>query len=736
MRCSLSVLLLLLLSVRPDLCRAQGAPILLDGLTDDWSAGLASYTDSNTPSSGVDLLSMQVTNDDHYLFVRLTVGMEIDLLDDLVPHSIRLYIDGDDNASTGLAVQSGYGAEVQVRFDTRTVTEYFGTSANASWSTLDLVTLPTVTATTFELAIARTARPDGVNDLFAAPTCRILFRETDGGDAMPNTGTVFSYTFDTGLIPAPQPISVPKGQPSQVRITAWNVLGDGITTAALQDEFQRILTALAPDVIGFSECVNSTAAQVKARLDAWLPIGGTGWHVVKDDFDLVIAARWPIAQSWTALSRQFPALIDLPPPYATDLLFTAAHLNCCTADATRQAQCDAFVQFVQDARAPGGIVTVPTGTPIVYAGDLNTVGWAQQLNTLLTGDIQDNATYGPDGAMDWDGSPLTRAPGVQTDARMAYTWRNNNSAYPSGQLDHLLYSDAVADLVTSFTLRTAVMPAATLSALGLLAGDAAAASDHFPLTADLAIPLAGVDVRLRALLEGPYENGSALMHDSLRAQGLIPATEPYGALGFPVANDGGGEHVGAGVLSITGADAIVDWVQVELRTPLTPAAPFATRCALLQRDGDVVEVDGTSPVHFEVPPGDYHVALRHRNHLGVMTAGPVALGPVAVTIDLTSATTATHGNEARKPGPDGPLLWAGNVVRDGALRYTGATNDRDPVLVAIGGALPTAITTGYRQEDVTMDGRVKYTGPRNDRDPILVNIGGAVPTATRTEQLP
>jgi len=35
-----------------------------------------------------------------------------------------------------------------------------------------------------------------------------------------------------------------------------------------------------------------------------------------------------------------------------------------------------------------------------------------------------------------------------------------------------------------------------------------------------------------------------------------------------------------------------------------------------------------------------------------------------------------------------------------------------------------------------MDGLVKYTGAGNDRDPILTNIGGVVPTNTRPQQLP
>jgi hypothetical protein len=68
--------------------------------------------------------------------------------------------------------------------------------------------------------------------------------------------------------------------------------------------------------------------------------------------------------------------------------------------------------------------------------------------------------------------------------------------------------------------------------------------------------------------------------------------------------------------------------------------------------------------------------------------------------------------------------------------YTGAGNDRDPVLQAIGGAVATNTQSGYLATDINLDGVVKYTGVRNDRDPILVSIGGVVPTNVRTQQLP
>jgi hypothetical protein len=81
-------------------------------------------------------------------------------------------------------------------------------------------------------------------------------------------------------------------------------------------------------------------------------------------------------------------------------------------------------------------------------------------------------------------------------------------------------------------------------------------------------------------------------------------------------------------------------------------------------------------------------------------------------------------------------MWAGNVVADDRLKYTGASNDRDPILTLIGGSIPTAIVSGYLRQDVTMDGRAQYTGSGNDRDPILINIGGSVPTGIRLQQLP
>lgn len=236
-------------------------------------------------------------------------------------------------------------------------------------------------------------------------------------------------------------------------------------------------------------------------------------------------------------------------------------------------------------------------------------------------------------------------------------------------------------------------------------------------------------------LEGPKTLGG-IMRDDLRAAGLVPTGEPYTALGFVQTGNGGGESCSGSVLAITGADAIVDWIRLELRAQGAPSSLVATRQALLQRDGDIVEVDGTSPVAFAVQPGNYYVAVRHRNHLGCMTLQAIALGGTSTIVDFSSSSTATYGTDARKSSGIERMLWMGNAWLNNKISYTGAQNDRDPILSRIGGVDPTISVEGYFLEDCSMDGFVRYTGSDNDRDPILLNIVGNSPTGVRMEQLP
>ena len=248
-------------------------------------------------------------------------------------------------------------------------------------------------------------------------------------------------------------------------------------------------------------------------------------------------------------------------------------------------------------------------------------------------------------------------------------------------------------------------------------------------------PSQSLALGVKAKLEGPFQVGTGLMYDSLRVKGLLPLAEPYTVLGYAFTG-GGGESMSASVLTTTGNDAIVDWAIVELRDAVTPTIIVASKAVLMQRDGDLVAVDGISPLSFTQPAGNYHVAVRHRNHLGIMTLAAVGLSGSIVNVDFTQGGTATYGTEARKNVSGTQVMWAGNAFPDDKLVYTNTNNDRDQILLAIGSVIPTNTATGYLVTDTNLDGKVKYTGVANDRDIILVNIGGTVPTNTRDEQLP
>lgn len=245
------------------------------------------------------------------------------------------------------------------------------------------------------------------------------------------------------------------------------------------------------------------------------------------------------------------------------------------------------------------------------------------------------------------------------------------------------------------------------------------------------------------LLGGAFDATTQRMRATLNQQGLVPLTEPYTALGYPQVGGGGGEITTTTVLNTNyPSGRVVDWVRLELRSAGNPAQLVATRQALVLQDGRIVSTTGQFGILFNVLHGNYFVAVRHRNHLGVMTGSTITVpypggGVWSYFFATPNPGFACYGTTPRNVQGNVALLWPGDVTSDHQVKYVGNGNDRDPILTAIGGSSPTNILTGqYRPEDVNLDGVVKYIGTDNDRDIILQTIGGSTPTAVRTEQVP
>lgn len=192
---------------------------------------------------------------------------------------------------------------------------------------------------------------------------------------------------------------------------------------------------------------------------------------------------------------------------------------------------------------------------------------------------------------------------------------------------------------------------------------------------------ADVSLQVHGLLQGAYVAESGLMRDDLRLSGLLPATQPYGNTNAPF-NHPGTETLSQAVLTLSGSDAAVDWVLLELRSATDSSVRVAAQAAMLQADGNLVNPQtGSQTLNFVgVDAGDYYVALRHRNHLGVMTQEPVALSGNSVSVDFTAVSTAVEGSHSRYISDGLAFLWGGDANYSTSLTSNGPSNDVNVVL--------------------------------------------------------
>jgi hypothetical protein len=229
-------------------------------------------------------------------------------------------------------------------------------------------------------------------------------------------------------------------------------------------------------------------------------------------------------------------------------------------------------------------------------------------------------------------------------------------------------------------------------------------------------------VNPQVFLQGPLLSPTTpgLMNDNLRAAGYLPTTSPYADAAT----------CNASVFAVTGNNAIVDWVWVELRAANNNQKRINGRSALLQRDGDVVDVDGVSSILMQAAPTSYFVIVKHRNHLGAMSASTFGLKQNTTTVvDFKNSGFSTYGSNARVQLTSGSMaLWAGDTNNSNFIRFSGANNSsnviKDYVLAdpANGFNSVTFASTGYLLIDINLNGQGKFSGSGNDSNIIKDNV--------------
>lgn len=161
----------------------------------------------------------------------------------------------------------------------------------------------------------------------------------------------------------------------------------------------------------------------------------------------------------------------------------------------------------------------------------------------------------------------------------------------------------------------------------------------------------------KVYLQGAYEN--LLMRTTLSKSKLLPLKQPYTSEPW---NYNGNESVAS-----VPSDA-VDWLLLELRTDVSKTTVVSQRAAFLLSNGNIVDIDGVSPVSFhDAAPGDYFVVIHHRNHLNIMSSVKLTLSESLSTYDFSSSPVSCFGGDLANLGNGIYGMYSGDGDRNGVV---------------------------------------------------------------------
>ena len=455
--------------------------IILDDDFEDWNTEVSRYTDKqgDVGNGRIDFTDIRISNDDTYLYIYFDVTQEINLQED---NNIALILDFDNDINTGKKTV-GLGADIIYNFGKRQGFLYAGNSSYLIYqSDIKLVTSPTVTSKRFEIAIARNFIFNNETFSMGNLISAALSDESSYGDRAPDTEGGFVYEFKKAE-PYDKSVHLSKTNPAHLRIMSYNVLKDRLFNNSVYQNYNRIFNAIQPDIIGFCEIYDNSSAQVAALIERFLPsVSNQKWYHASGNPDIRLVSRYPIL-SVRSIDGNAAFLIDLG---KDKLVAIMAHLPCCNNESSRQQEVDNIMSFVRGIRYGISAFQVPVNTPIIIMGDMNFVGYSQQLHTFITGDIVNNQIYGPDFSPDWDNADLKDLKPLTTGQPMTYTWYSTGS-YSPGRLDYMIYTGSAMQASNSFALWTQHMSSSDLSRYHLDYNDVTRASDHAPVVGDFTI---------------------------------------------------------------------------------------------------------------------------------------------------------------------------------------------------------------------------------------------------------
>lgn len=496
---------------------AARVPIELDGRVDDW-VGVPLLSQSAQPDGP--LQAAWATDDAQWWYLSFSVRESVS--PSAMPGTLHVLIDADDNAQTGGTVFDAArglpGVELSLDLSRTDKPQGTGVGAGAAVRTvgatsldayrsaydLDVVALPTWSATRFELRIARGGALDGFGRLGRAVRVRLVFEPTSGAvTSLPAARYEFTTPLDTraraNLVSA-----IPTKATGSVRVVQWNVSEGSFRSPA---NHAKLLAAVAPDVILLDEAHAETSDSTLADFFARSELAALGrWRFVYSrsggrQHSVVATRDRDIRQAASMVRVEYPAgvldSVRATAPSAAQHLFdieAKAQLSSTGAWITLggietllvplDLQSGGFFGNPQDqlrvlqsrairAHVQRELASRVTRSALVIAGDFNAVGSYESIRTLQQG-------------LDVDGSDLALSDSWRLGERTLVTWTDPKvGQFLPGRLDLTLYSDAAFERTGGFAFSSFDLSPAFAASLGISRETSAQTADHLIMVTDL-----------------------------------------------------------------------------------------------------------------------------------------------------------------------------------------------------------------------------------------------------------
>ncbi|OWY23783.1 hypothetical protein C7N43_13350 [Sphingobacteriales bacterium UPWRP_1] len=165
-----------------------------------------------------------------------------------------------------------------------------------------------------------------------------------------------------------------------------------------------------------------------------------------------------------------------------------------------------------------------------------------------------------------------------------------------------------------------------------------------------------VKTKVKAIPEGLYNLNTGLLNTTLNSLGVIPTEQPF--------NQPPWNYAGSECINIPPAN-MADWVLLELRSAANSNTVIDRKAALLLTDGTIADSGDDGVTFLNAASGNYYIAVRHRNHIAVLSSAAVTLPNTATYSFSSAAGQAMGANQLKNMGNGIYALRAGDFNADG-----------------------------------------------------------------------